>query len=137
MWISGIHLVLSLVQMQDPQGPRGVLPDYTGVQLPQFPKGLMWPTHTRKNKDLKDEWTQTKGSTELREGYMGVPYQKIAGETEPIVRSLWPQLPDNATELAEEILNKMESATCDRPWAEGYAAGIIKSKYRRKTKPNG
>ena len=122
--------------MRDPQGPRGILPDYTGVELPPFPEGMMWPMHTRENKTVKDEWTQTKDSTEIREGYMGVPYQKIAGETQPIVRPLWPHLPENAAELAEEILNEIESATSDRPWAEGYAAGIIKSQYRRITKPS-
>ena len=97
----------------------------------------MWPMHTRENKTVKDEWTQTKDSTEIREGYMGVPYQKIAGETKPMVRALWPHLPDNAAELAEKILDEMESATFDRPWAEGYAAGIIKSQYRRVPKPDG
>ena len=49
----------------------------------------------------------------------------------------WPRIPDNAAELAEEILEEMQAGKSDRPWAEGYALGIVKSQYRRVIKPDG
>ena len=66
-----------------------------------------------------------------------MPYQKITSETVSIIRPRWPRLPDNAAKLAKEILLEMQACKSDRPWAAGYAAGIVKSQYRRVIKPDG
>ena len=123
--------------MREPQGPRGILPDYDNVELPPFPPGLMWPVNTKSAKAVKAEWSKTKDSIGLKNSYMGVPYQKVSSETEPTIRPRWPRIPKNAAELAEEILNEMDAGESERPWAEGYAAGIVKTQYRRVIKPNG
>ena len=130
-WISGVHLVVSILQMRDPLGPRGILPDYTNVKLPPFPKNLMWEKDIQSNQRVKGEWNDLKDSEEIIDNYTGVPYEKVAGETAPIVRDRWPRLPENAIQLVEEILEEMRAGDPDRPWADGYNDGIVKATYRR------
>ena len=130
-WISAVHLAESILQMRDPEGPRGVLPDYTGVKLPKFPNNLLWEMNVCSNAEAKIEWDDLKDDQDLFDDYMGAPYQKVAFESTSIVRSRWPKFPKDAPEQVKEILKEMRQQTSQRPWVKGYTDGIIKANFRR------
>ena len=117
--------------MKDPLGPRGVLPDYTNIKFPPFPDDVLWDIDTLSNNDSKNEWATMKDSVGMKQGYVGVPYEKVAGETAPVIRPHWPKVPEDAPERIQEIVEEMQAAESDRPWAEGYEEGIVKATPRR------
>ena len=118
--------MVSILQMRDPEGPRGVLPDYTGVRFPEFPERIPTASETISGAALGDKWYTLLETDDFLANWIGVPYMKMSGLTNPEVRPRWPHLPNDAIEQVNSILEDIRLGRLPTPWTDGYAELVVK-----------
>ena len=124
-YLTLIHHIASILDLDQPEGPIALLPSYEGVQFPPFDQQLTKLIKSFKttmtDDDIKAEWKQIKKNPPAN--YYGMPHQKLLdlGSNRP-ERGRFPRVGDgiNVQRKLCSILRQAEEGTLGRLWAIGY-----------------
>ena len=124
-YITLVHHIASILEMDTLEGPIAVLPSYEGVQFPSFNRKLLQLVKTFKttmtDDDCKAKWKQLQ--QEPPTPYYGVPHRKLIelGTNRP-ERGRFPIIGHGAKVERQlySILNRAKEGSLSRLWAVGY-----------------
>lgn len=125
-YLTLIHHIASILELDQPEGPLAVLPSYEGVQFPPFNQQLakligMFKT-TMSDDEINKEWARIKLNPPTP--YYGIPHNKLLelGMRRP-ERGRFPVV-GNGIEVQRKlcsILTRAKEGTLSRLWAVGYS----------------
>ena len=123
-FVTLVHHIASILEMEDPEGPISILPSYDGVQFPTFDKSLaklIKKFKTTMTDDLiKSKWEEIKNNPP--QPYYGVPHKKLLSLEHRTTRGRFP-IVGTGREVEHKLCDILRNAgqgKLPRLWAVGY-----------------
>ena len=123
-FLTVVHHIASILDMEDPEGPISTLPVYDGVTFPSFDRSLAkliskFKT-TMSDVDIKAQWNEIRKKP--IQPYYGVPHKKLLSLEHRPVRGRFPIIGSGQKVERRlcDILRDAEQGKLARLWAVGY-----------------
>lgn len=128
-----LHHICALLELERPEGPIYVLPNYRGIKFPPFDRDLVkYVRQPVAGDDIQDMWQQARRLAGMWKFY-GYPNEKpVLRTTKRPERDLWPYFANQAEtiERVVRILEQGRAGLLPRLWALGCVDGydLVKRK---------